>query len=131
MAFATKEQARKYQRDRFRRRRAEHFKDRECYFCGETDMSKLCIHHRDPTQKESHKIFGWSKERLDAEMKKCVIMCRACHAKIHGLMDTKPMVHGTLNAYTEWGCRCPECKARFSQYQKEKRERQQSKLMEQ
>jgi hypothetical protein len=67
----------KYQREWRARRRAEWFADKKCENCGSTD--DLELDHRDRNQKLSHKVWSWSKERRDAELAKCQVLCHPCH----------------------------------------------------
>jgi len=80
----------------------------ECYFCG-TDQN-IELHHIDPSEKESHKIFSWSDERIQDELKKCIPLCQECHIKFHRILKLKPLEHGTLYAYQRYGCRCELCR---------------------
>ena len=77
MPCATKELQREYQRKWMARRRAEYFADKHCLKCDRTD--NLEIHHRDPSQKISHRIWSWSKKRREEELKKCDVLCADCH----------------------------------------------------
>ncbi len=70
-----------YQREWQARRRAEFFAGKSCLWCGAT--SNLELHHQDPSQKEDHRIFSWSKQRMKEEVAKCIILCRACHQRHH------------------------------------------------
>lgn len=61
-----------------------------CCKCNERELVCLDLHHVDPT----HKDFGvansrnMSLGRIQAELDKCVVVCKNCHAKIHeGLID--------------------------------------------
>lgn len=58
-----------------------------CTRCGESDPACLEFHHLDSDDKESAISnaagAGWSLERLQLEVDKCVILCRNCHAKLH------------------------------------------------
>jgi hypothetical protein len=58
-----------------------------CAKCGETHPYCLEFHHEDPKKKDravSHAVHaGWSKERIIAEMAKCVVLCANCHRKLH------------------------------------------------
>jgi hypothetical protein len=42
------------------------------------------FHHPDPTQKE-FTVGGksWAFDRLKAEVDKCILLCRRCHAEVH------------------------------------------------
>jgi hypothetical protein len=57
-----------------------------CMICPETDICCLDFHHVDPAQKsftlaESYAYRTW--EVIFEEIKKCVLVCKNCHAKIH------------------------------------------------
>jgi hypothetical protein len=56
-----------------------------CIACGETDVTKLHFHHRDPATKR-FKIStpgGHSEAVILAEIAKCDILCASCHAARH------------------------------------------------
>lgn len=78
-----------------------------CFFCGSHDQIE--IHHIDPTMKESHKIWSWTDDKIELELRKCVAMCHQCHKRFHLLMKRKAFQHGTLGAY-DAGCRCADCR---------------------
>ena len=63
-----------------------------CVMCGEGCTACLDFHHTDPTQKDftvSQRQNG-SLTLLMEEVKKCVVVCRNCHAKIHaGLLECR------------------------------------------
>ena len=78
MSYADrKEYMQKYQREWIARRRAEWFKDKKCAKCGSTD--RLEIDHIDPKTKVSHAVWSWAKERRDAELAKCQVLCYEHH----------------------------------------------------
>lgn len=57
-----------------------------CVMCPETHEACLEFHHVDPTQKDvtvSIAIAHWSLERIQEEIKKCVVLCSNCHRKWH------------------------------------------------
>jgi hypothetical protein len=58
-----------------------------CANCSEADPACLDYHHREDAEKEmtvSEMVtYGYSKEKLRAEMDKCVILCANCHRKEH------------------------------------------------
>ncbi len=58
-----------------------------CNQCGESNSICLEFHHLDSDDKESAISnaagAGWSIERLQLEIKKCIVLCRNCHAKLH------------------------------------------------
>jgi hypothetical protein len=60
----------------------------KCQFCGYNKcQAALHFHHVDPTTKNfgiSDAISdGYSKEEIEAEIKKCVLICANCHVEIH------------------------------------------------
>ena len=58
-----------------------------CIKCGETETICLDYHHIDPSNKEfaisSALIHNISRERVLAEISKCVLLCANCHRKQH------------------------------------------------
>jgi hypothetical protein len=53
----------------------------------------LDLHHIDPAEKDSsfRSIRSWCRERIKKELKKCVLVCKNCHAAIHaGLIPCPP-----------------------------------------
>lgn len=65
----------------------------KCQFCGYSKCQKaLHFHHIDPTTKKfgiSDAICSaYSKEEIEAEIKKCVLICANCHIETHdGLIN--------------------------------------------
>lgn len=61
--------------------------DGGCVRCVEDDPACLDFHHTDTERKEmtisSMISYGYSKERLLAEIEKCEILCANCHRKRH------------------------------------------------
>ena len=57
----------------------------KCLICNETEPVCLDFHHIDPNEKDftisQHRSLG--KEKLLAEIKKCVCLCSNCHRKVH------------------------------------------------
>lgn len=78
-----------------------------CYFCGSHE--KIEIHHLDPAKKNTHKIWSYSEDKIEAELRMCVALCNSCHTKFHQLIRRRSE-HGTATAYRH-GCRCGECRA--------------------
>lgn len=107
MSYKDKEKQKEYQRNWIASRRAEFFKDKECKNCQ--SKINLVLHHRNPEEKESHKIWSWSKERREQEIAKCDILCEKCHKKYHAELRRK-LIHGTFTMYSEHGCRCDNCR---------------------
>lgn len=73
----TGEAKREYQRQWVAKRREDYFADKNCEECGSTE--RLELDHKDPKQKVTHRIWSWSRERREAELKKCQILCEGCH----------------------------------------------------
>lgn len=66
---------------------AEYKLEKGCELCGfkAVNTCQLDLHHVDPstkTYKGSHKSYdaGWSLERIDKELEKCIVVCKNCHA---------------------------------------------------
>ena len=77
--FATREQKRAYDRAWYAARRAAWFADKCCVVCGSTD--RLELHHKDPAQKVSHRVWSWSQSRRDTELAKCEVRCHEHHPR--------------------------------------------------
>ena len=85
-----KECSAKYAREYRQSRRdyvAEYKMNKGCELCGFKAIAscQLDLHHVDPsteTYKGSHKSYdaGWSLERIDKELAKCLVVCKNCHA---------------------------------------------------
>jgi hypothetical protein len=60
---------------------------KSCECCGERTPECLQFHHRDRATKliEVSKAVAraWRKERIRAEIAKCVVLCANCHLKHH------------------------------------------------
>lgn len=105
----TPDDKRRYQREWVQKRREKYLKEYgPCVLCDTEE--NLEIHHKNPDEKTSHRIWSWSDARIRAELKKCKILCRSCHTKIHTGETRKSIVHGTRNGYDRHGCRCDLCK---------------------
>lgn len=82
----SRERARSYRQEQ-RDKVAEYKLLKGCEVCGfkAQHSCQLDLDHRDPntkTYKGSHKSYdaGWSWERIEAELAKCVVTCKNCHA---------------------------------------------------
>ena len=63
-------------------RKAKWFEENgPCKKCGGEE--NLELHHKDPTQKESHRIWSWKAERRLVELAKCIVLCSECHDLVH------------------------------------------------
>lgn len=129
----TKEQTREYNRERHRTRRAKYIEmlGGSCARCGSTEQ--LEFDHVEPTEKRYtiSAYFKGKEERHEAELKKCQLLCKQCHIE-KSIEDSgkNPArgVHGTLSSYNH--CRCTECRAAKSAYNRmhDKRERKRAPL---
>lgn len=57
-----------------------------CSNCDEKEPCCLDYHHKEDNKEKAVATAlnqGWGKERLEKEMKKCILLCRNCHAKVH------------------------------------------------
>lgn len=73
----TPELQREYGRQWIAARRSAWFEGKTCEKCGSEE--NLELDHRDPTVKITHRIWSWRKERQEAELAKCRVLCRECH----------------------------------------------------
>jgi 5-methylcytosine-specific restriction endonuclease McrA len=79
-----------------------------CVRCKSSE--DLQVDHIDHTKKTSHRIWSWSKKKLEAELSKCRVLCKKCHRKKTTLeRGQKPARHGSKVMYN-YGCRCDECR---------------------
>lgn len=106
----TGDQKREYSRLWIKERRRLFFSDKFCSLCG--SFYSLELHHNDPKKKVSHKIFSWSKERRNEEIRKCSIVCRLCHEAI-SICERRSSIgmdHGSRWMYKTKKCRCFLCR---------------------
>ena len=58
-----------------------------CSKCGESHPATLHFHHTNPKEKDvavaKATAHGYSIERIEKEIAKCVVLCANCHAKEH------------------------------------------------
>jgi hypothetical protein len=104
MPMPTKAAQREYQRRWMAARRAEALEGASCVDCGSVDSLEL--DHRDRSEKVSHRIWSWSRDRMLAELAKCDWRCVACHRVRHAEERKR---HG-VSRYRA-GCRCETCRA--------------------
>jgi 5-methylcytosine-specific restriction endonuclease McrA len=45
--------------------------------CG--SWEDLEVDHIDPRDKVDHRVWSWAKERREAELGKCRVLCKKCH----------------------------------------------------
>ncbi len=62
--------------------------DSSCKKCGLEDARCLLFHHRDPENKkwDVSRMSCRSYRQIDAEIAKCDVLCRNCHAIVHDEM---------------------------------------------
>jgi hypothetical protein len=85
MPYKDQTRQRQFQREWKARRRADFFAGKTCTWCGSAE--NLQLHHLDPAQKEDHRIWSWSEKRRADEIKKCIVLCQACHMDYHGTLS--------------------------------------------
>ena len=56
-----------------------------CIICGESEPVCIDFHHVNPDEKELavSQMNGWPKDKILAEISKCVTICSNCHRKVH------------------------------------------------
>ena len=76
-----------------KRLRAITYLGAKCIECGYDKYTpSIDFHHRDPSTKDKdfQAMRGWKWERILNEIKKCILLCKNCHAAYHsGLMELK------------------------------------------
>jgi hypothetical protein len=55
-----------------------------CRMCPETYALALDFHHLGDKDMSVSQMRGMNDERVTAEIAKCVVLCKNCHAKVHG-----------------------------------------------
>lgn len=115
---AYNEYMRVYMVERYHRRRAEYLEKLggRCVDCGQAE--NLEFDHDDPATKSfdvGKAISGWSKSRLDAEMLKCVLRCKAHHK---AKSDSELSVEHGGGVSGKKNCPCAPCKAQKAVYMK-------------
>lgn len=82
-----------------------------CVECGSTES--LHFDHVDP----SRKSFDVSKRKslksaeYREELRKCQVLCRACHEKKtqREILELRPFTHGTVYGFSKAKCHCVKC----------------------
>lgn len=113
MVYKNAERQRAYVREwnlrNYYQRRADWFASRggACEKCGSKE--KLECDHIERSKKVHHRIWTWSDERRNEELKKCQALCEKCHLeKTTKEFQLKPGGHG-LWKYIKYKCRCDIC----------------------
>lgn len=113
MPYRDPEAQREYQRKWMANRRASALEGKTCALCGSTD-GPFDFHHVDPTQKLDHKVWSWTAKRRDAELAKCVVLCRDCHIGHHRALRPALCKRGhhftEANTYIKPGTGRRECR---------------------
>lgn len=75
-----RERYNEYQREWYQARRQAWFAENgPCKRCG--SWENLELDHIDPSTKSHHRIWSWAKDRREAELAKCQVLCRKCHVR--------------------------------------------------
>lgn len=116
---------------KYHRRRLWIAENGPCKACGSDDA--LEVDHIDPASKTVEVDEWWGKGGpvLLAELAKCQVLCFSCHRKKSGKESQDrnggPTRHGTyakyIGARSREGCRCAECCAANTEYQRQRRRR--------
>lgn len=93
-----------------------------CVKCG--GWERLEVDHVDPKHKVDHRVWSWARERREAELSKCQVLCYRCHKGKTAEQFKKPIRHGTNCGYSHYACRCDPCKRAHNEYAKELKVRQ-------
>ena len=120
-------QGEKNRRERAKKQRLDYIKIHggECQECGDTDTDFLEFHHAEPSSKVSGLSYMWghsSKTRIEAELEKCYLLCKSCHARVSVYERISPPKHGTRSKYNS-GCKCDACKKANRDYEYDRRYR--------
>jgi hypothetical protein len=76
----------------------EYKKNSSCVKCNESRGYVLDFHHINPAEKvfDIGNATKYSIEKIQNEMKKCILLCRNCHSEFHYLEKEKGI---TINEY--------------------------------
>ncbi len=109
---------RRYNSSRRRRFIKEH--GGKCIKCG--SKKRLEFDHIDRSTKTSHSIWSWREDRIREELKKCQLLCKACHInKTHAERGDRVLVHGSLFRGYHRGCKCVVCRRANADYEYKRR----------
>jgi hypothetical protein len=74
------------QRGREMRKRIVEFLGGRCRICGyHRCIEAFDVHHPDPKKKDPNfrHVRGWSWDRVEREIRRCILLCKNCHAEVH------------------------------------------------
>ncbi len=109
MPYKSAAAKRKYQREMLSHRRRAWVSDHgPCATCGSCD--NLEVDHVDPAEKVTNSVWSWSASRREIELAKCQVLCHACHLAKTSDWRRSFVRHGSDTMYSNFGCRCDECK---------------------
>lgn len=106
---------------RYYKRRAEFISSlgNKCTWCNSVDF--LEFHHLDPGDKEFNigSIWSYSKDKIEKELLKCVLLCKECHDKETAKWWASKAIHNRWR-YSKHKCKCVLCKADYKIYRRER-----------
>jgi predicted HNH restriction endonuclease len=69
------------------------YKGGKCEYCGYNKYrGSLEFHHKDPTQKDPRGLRKFKREKLFAELDKCVLLCANCHREEHAKLRMEEQI---------------------------------------
>lgn len=73
-----------------------------CARCGNADFRVLEFHHADPSIKETEvsNALYWSKDKINAEIAKCEVLCVNCHRSHHARERENTLLPSKVDADT-------------------------------
>ena len=86
-------------------------KDKKCEICGQSHISTLDFHHKNPNEKDGlvgDFVRSYSIKRLQEEINKCQILCANCHIKKQYNLE-KEKNKKTSEAKRILGNKCIKC----------------------
>lgn len=116
MPYADRGAQRKYQARWVAARRAAWIAEHgPCRSCGSS--RDLQVDHVRPSTKKLQPsgIWSLSRRKREAELRKCQVLCGACHTAKTSAEKTIRLVHGTQSGYAK-RCRCGRCRAAHAVY---------------
>lgn len=79
----------------------------KCECCGYKfkSLASAEFHHKDNSTKTGNlsQMFGrYSKERVEEEVNKCVILCSNCHKELHDILGEQVTEEQTMDFILNW-----------------------------